>query len=352
MDFLKEYKRAILDFIKDFLHQKKQNFPFINPWQEDFLNKLYHYAQGGKMIRGGLACFSYSLFQEEIKPCIIQGGAALELIQAALLIHDDIMDQDNLRRGEPSFHAQYALKASQLSFNQPQRFGESMGICAGDIGFFLAFDILSNLLEVSPTLNLNILQKISYELSLVGFAQMGDVYFEAFKGEPSLEEIKRLYQYKTARYSFSLPFMLGGLLTQIPQSVLSSLILLGEKMGVLFQITDDELDIFQTTKEIGKNAGSDITKNKKTLLRYWLYQKCNQEEKEYLNKVFGSSSLEEKNLAKVQDMLQKKGILSQLEKEKTHLLNQSKKIIAQLPLNNLKKEGFLDFLQKLAFRKK
>ena len=89
------------------------------------------------------------MFKNEIPDWIIQTASAFELIHSALLIHDDIIDKDQIRRGSQTIFYQYKELGEKDKRQESYHFGESLGICAGDIGFFLAYELLSGLLAES-----------------------------------------------------------------------------------------------------------------------------------------------------------------------------------------------------------
>ena len=107
-----------------------------------------------------------------------------------------------------------------ISDHNAYHLGQSLGICAGDVGFFLAFEILSKL-KIKGRIYREILRLFSQEISYVGLAQMMDVYYGASKGSISEQDILKLYLYKTGRYTFSLPLMTGALLAEQPKRTLS-----------------------------------------------------------------------------------------------------------------------------------
>jgi geranylgeranyl diphosphate synthase type I len=144
-------------------------------------------------------------------------ACALELFHAAFLIHDDIMDGDAVRRGKPSMHAQV---------------GESVALSIGDMAIFCGYDVLSHLGQ-------ELVSYISRELANVTVAQMHDVYP---REEQTRDALLHTYTYKTARYTFSLPLAAGAILAGAPGETIAQLERLGESMGILFQIRDDELD--------------------------------------------------------------------------------------------------------------
>ncbi|MDP3785119.1 MAG: polyprenyl synthetase family protein [bacterium] len=227
--FLRIYKPPIEAFLDEFLKKKEKELSKINPWGRDALRRLRVFVKRGKTLRGALVILSYLLKQKKVSQEAIAAAAALELAHSSLLIHDDIMDEDFWRRGRKTIFAQYAALAPKRK--KARHFGESMGICAGNLGFFLAFEILPERLRPVFT----------KELVVVDVGQMQDVYFVS-GGRISRAEVLRMYRYKTARYTFSLPFLMGGILAGLPLSSLRKLEKFGELCGIVFQLRDDELD--------------------------------------------------------------------------------------------------------------
>lgn len=250
-------KKLIDNYLLKFLEKEKPGLKKVNFWGEDFIEKFKKFVVAGKSIRGILVFLSAEMLgfcnEKEILPI----AAAFEIIQSSLLIHDDIMDRDLKRRGMETLFASYLPQAIKEKFNDCFHFAISMGINAGDIGFFLAFKLLQ-----SKKINALVVD----EIINVSLAQMSDVYWGHKKEMPSLKEIENIYLYKTARYSFSLPLIAGATLAGQPKKILNQLKKLGQFMGIAFQIKND-------IKQTGKSTESDIKENKKTLLRFYNYDK-------------------------------------------------------------------------------
>src|SRR5579863_4180846 len=116
------------------------------PWEADFLARLLRFAAAGKLLRGGLVCFAYEMYSGQKADAQIQKAAlALELTHSALLIHDDIMDGDPVRRGQPSLHWQYRQLGRKQGLGNYDRFGANMAICGGDATCFMAFKLLTDM---------------------------------------------------------------------------------------------------------------------------------------------------------------------------------------------------------------
>ncbi len=278
--------------LREFFARKREELAAINPLGPDAGDRLLEFALQGKMIRACLVPLGFALGPSgasisEAPPAAILAGAAMELFQSGLLVHDDIMDRDLTRRGRATIFQQYAEAASRQNHADPGHVGEALGICAGDVAYFLAFEMLSRI-EAPPGLRVSLLGLCARELTAVGVAQMQDVAWGASPGEVVDEEIVRMYRYKTSRYSFSMPLMAGGMIGGADPDLIARLESIGETIGVLFQIRDDELGLFGDERETGKPVGSDVREGKKTLLYARLMTRATGRERERLARIFGN----------------------------------------------------------------
>ncbi|MBT3272922.1 MAG: hypothetical protein HN368_07200, partial [Spirochaetales bacterium] len=166
-----EWKISIGKVLRDKEKTLRDDFSRVHPLGPDVLSRIIDFAEQGKMIRGGLVCLADGLATGRVSADSFTAGAAIELFQSALLVHDDIMDRDLYRRGNPSVFHQYATDARLSSFRDPDHLGEGLGICAGDIAFFLGFELLTDLGPQSGSF-IKIFSRSARELSYVGIAQM------------------------------------------------------------------------------------------------------------------------------------------------------------------------------------
>jgi geranylgeranyl diphosphate synthase type I len=261
---------------------------------------------------------------------VVQAGAAIEIIQAALLVHDDIIDRDEMRRGRPSLHHEYGLKGRSLGTRDPVHFGEGMGICLADIAFFLAFELLSTL-PAPRSVRSEIVALWSHELCLVGLAQMQDLYLGETGAPVRADDIIRLYLYKTARYSFSVPLLTGAKLARVPRKMEERLDDLGESLGVLFQLKDDDLGLFGSEKELGKPVGSDIRECKQTLLSHILFRRAKPADRKRLERVFGDPRITPAMVDEVKGLVESLGVRRELAARMGRLRRQALERIGELP---------------------
>jgi len=232
------------NFLKNFfLKQKKSNL--IAPMR-------YGMFPGGKKIRSKIIIDIGKIFNLDYKK-LIQVAAAVECIHAYSLIHDDLpcMDNDNLRRGKLSAHKKY---------------GESTAILAGNSLLTIAFEILSDekfKINLSTRIKLiNSISKCSGHSGIAG-GQYLDLNFE--KKSISIKNIESMQIKKTGRL-FSFCCMAPAIMANKLNN-LKKMEKIGEKIGLLFQIVDDLIDLKGTSKKAGKKTKKDMKKGKATLIR-------------------------------------------------------------------------------------
>jgi len=307
MEFFKSQRVAIAAFLDSFLQEKSREFSSVNRWGSDSVERLAPFVMSGKMLRGGLVCLGYLMGRGKMESIAIPAAGAVEFLQTALLIHDDIIDRDTYRRGRPSIFYQYARRGADEGIGDPTHFGECMALCLGDIGFFLAFEIFSNL-KAGRSAKERLIRLWSQELCFVGLAQMQDLYFGVTGQNIKAEDILQLYHFKTARYSFSLPLQTGAVLGGGKTALLAGLERCGHAFGLLFQLKDDELGLYGSEEELGKPVGSDLRECKKTLHYHYLCQKACAEDREKFEEICGSRELSLEMVKEVRDMMAEYGI--------------------------------------------
>lgn len=288
LDYLEKRKAIIADYLTHYIRKECETVFAGQKFGPDVADRLVEFANRGKMIRGGLVFFGAELFGvNDSSPSLVRLAAVMELLQSFLLIHDDIMDRDRLRRGNPSVYAQYDDMGRAEGIDDHLHFGESLGICTGDVAIFIATGLIADS-EVPDEYRRPLLAAVSREIARVGLAQMGDVYHGVSRREVCEEDVVDVYRYKTGRYTFSLPLVCGAILAGAPESERDVLGKVGEGLGIVFQIKDDQIGLFGTEAQIGKTVGSDIASDKKTLYRIFLYNVADADTRTRLDAIFGN----------------------------------------------------------------
>ena len=210
----------------------------------------YMMAIGGKRLRPRLCLTTYNLFKDNIDNNIIMPSLALELFHSFTLMHDDIMDNAELRRGKPSIHAKW---------------GENSAILCGD-----ALSILSlKFLEGYKGPEFRRLVELFTDMSVL--VMEGQQYDMDFEDMPvvTMDDYIRMIGLKTAAL-IACSAKMGAIIGGAGEQVCDALYKFGWELGLAFQITDDYLDTFGDPQIFGKKVGGDIENNKKT----WLLVEC------------------------------------------------------------------------------
>lgn len=340
--FISQQKPLLSHFMNTYIQNRIQEHASV-PFYADTLNRLYTFSTSGKMLRGVFILLIYSFIKDLTKENkSYHAAAAIELIQSALLIHDDIIDNDEVRRGNKTIFAQYNDYAKEQQYSESSIYGRNLGICVGDIALFTAFDLLANCSNDTLIVK-KLSQLFARETHLVAIGEMIDVDMAANSKEPTVEQIQEMYKLKTARYSFSLPFEAGAILAEVPEDVTKKLARLGENTGILFQIHDDWLGLYGTEEQIGKPIGSDIREKKKTIYRSLLYKSLPKEDK---------SKLDTFSIDQVHSLLTQYNIVEQADTYKQCYEKESQDIIETLPFNKEQKELLLELVDLVTSRTK
>lgn len=247
------YKETIQEHEQTLIEDALSSQPL--PEKEKLITTLSDYVGAGKHVRGGLYLKGRSWW-EDLSDKDYRIAACIELLHSAMLIQDDIMDDDEQRRNMPSLHVQFQ------SFHDEHRIHEGMAVCVADL---LIFQAMTTLAETDAGTAV----QAGDDIREVTFAQFrdvthGDPWSEGV--EPTVKDILNLHRNKTGRYTFGLP--LSAALKRSGRSPTPNLLQLCEALGVIYQLRDDELNVFGQSKTTGKSSLSDVWDNKRTILRH------------------------------------------------------------------------------------
>lgn len=324
---------------------KKDTNPIIN----DALDKFKYANSDGKCIRGTLINLGYNLHKKDnyaLKLC-----ASYEAFETSILIHDDIIDNSDLRRGKATIHKVYSKEFEKYNIDNTPT---SLALCIGDIGFYYINEYILNNYKKDK----NIIKLLNYYNNVVINTIKGEIldvylsYIEKNNKNHKLyeDDIMKIYKLKTSIYSIVGPFILGMILSNSKDKEIERFKNLLEPIGISFQIKDDILGIFSDNNTIGKSVVSDIEEFKQTIL--YSYIKINKPE--YLDdllKLYGNKT-NEKDLKKVQEIFITSGALEYAENKMNELFDISKEKINNLKINSDFKNILLGLIIFLRHRKK
>ncbi len=325
-EILDHNKKIVSDYLARIITEKRKEWALTNRWGSDSLDRLLEFMLAGKMVRGSIVLWIADEFSSK-NTGSLPGAAAMELLQAALLIHDDIMDDDDTRRGLPSIHKQYELFGSEHLYRDQQQFGTSMAICLGDLAFFLAFEELSKLQDA------DVISLFSKSISIVGLGQMQDVSW-GFQSEiPDAGDILSMYNHKTSMYTFTLPFLLGASIAHVDKSLSRQFQKLGSILGQLYQLRDDQLGLYSTHGTMGKSIGIDFVTGKKTPYYSLLLKRADDKDLKFIDSLLSKRSLDSHDLSDIHSLLEKYGVSPAIEDMIDELEMQAKHYISGMKLS-------------------
>ena len=268
----------------------------------DLVEKMtkYHLSTGGKRIRALLTLGSSNLCEYNRGGRDINLAACVELIHAATLLHDDVIDNGKVRRGKKTINSIWGNQSSIL------------------VGDYLLSRCFEMMVEDG---NLEILKLLSYTSAEIS---QGEVLQLQHKGEiDMLEEVYlKIISAKTASL-FAAATKVGAILANKESKIKDALEFYGKNLGLTFQIADDTLDYNSELKFFGKKIGNDFYEGKITLPIILLYQKISIDEKKEIKKIFEKKNRNEDDLNKVLKLIKKFNIISECYKKAEYFINLS-----------------------------
>lgn len=311
-------------------YQKDNNFSQHTP-RELYEPIDYILSLGGKQIRPLLALMACQLFSKEVSAAL-PIASAVEIFHNFSLVHDDIMDESPIRRGQPAVH---------------KKFNTNTAILSGDVMLVYAYEHLS---KVSPEL-LPIILPVFNEVAIgVCEGQQMDVNFET-QASVSLPEYTKMIELKTSILLYG-AMKMGALVGGASMEEAELIGEFGRNMGIAFQMQDDWLDTFGAQAKVGKRIGGDIIQNKKTALVIKALELADKGTKQELNQLLSSTPAPEEEAAKIErvtNIFKDLGIPDEMKKI---MAIYKDKAIHNLNLLNVSDEakkplyGFLDMLMK------
>ncbi|MEQ1736373.1 MAG: polyprenyl synthetase family protein [Rhodoglobus sp.] len=222
---------------------------------------------GGKRFRPRMVMTAYESLGGADKEAAAYVGAAFELLHTALIVHDDVIDHDFIRRGSPNISGTYRDRAAAVgaSDRAAEHSGLSAAIIAGDLALFNAYRLIdqSGVDSATRTLLLDVMDDALFA-SAAG--ELIDVDFSLLPDVPPVDDILAMERLKTAVYSFECPLQAGAILAGASAEVVATLGEFGREIGIAYQIVDDLLGVFGAEEETGKTTIGDLREGKRTVL--------------------------------------------------------------------------------------
>jgi octaprenyl-diphosphate synthase len=297
--------RQIFDLLKDDLQKVEEEFCQQTISNVPAITEIGQYLQegGGKRLRPALVLLASKLCGYS-GPAVIRLGAVVELIHTATLVHDDIIDGADTRRGRPSTNS---------------RWGNHMSVLAGDWLYMQAFNVSLaerqfKLLDLLIGLTQVMVEGEMLQLTLLRKRHITeDEYFEL--------------SYRKTACLFSACLRLGAILGRQTEGIEMKLGSYGINLGLAFQLVDDLLDFTSTENKLGKPVGSDLREGKLTLPLIYLLQRCGEDEAAKVSRVLDEGGFQSVSFAEILDLMERHGALRRARDKARDLAEQARSVL-------------------------
>jgi len=328
------FRETIASTLDAFVDEQARTLEPLGPDAARLVEEAHRSVTGGKRFRAAFCYWGFHAVQESTtdEPGLIRAAAALELLHASALVHDDFMDASDTRRGRPATHRAFEAYHRQHGWGgDPEQYGAAAAILLGDL-------LLSWSDEMLRTCGLdhgvvrNAMRFFDTTRSEVIAGQFLDVSVQA-RGESDVDVAMRVLRYKSAKYSIERPLHIGAALAGGGQETLAALTEFGLPLGEAFQLRDDLLGVFGDPQVTGKPAGDDLSEGKRTVLVALALDKASPTDASRLDARLGTE-LTSADVAELRAIIESSGASTQVEKTIGELTNRSLVALDRAPITS------------------
>lgn len=318
--------------LDDHLSVQARRLDDVSPDLGTLMECITELVRGGKRLRPAFCYWGWRGAGAPDGEAIVTAAAALELFQAAALLHDDVMDGSDTRRGRPAAHRRMAnLHRGNGWTGDGEQFGESAAILAGDLCLSWSDEMLSR-----SGLPVDALGRGREVFDLMRTQLMGGQFLDVLEqvlteadGGGTVERARRVIHFKSAKYSIEHPLLIGGALAGAPPELMASYSAFGLPLGEAFQLRDDVLGVFGDPAETGKPAGDDLREGKRTVLVALALEAASPSESAAVRQRLGDPRLDFGGVQALRQILVATGALEQVEQMIADLVAESQAALAR-----------------------
>ena len=340
---------AVAGELTDFLTTRQSLMVAISPDIDPIMGSISNLVTGGKRLRALMCYWGWrGAGGDPAAAEIVTAGSALELFQAAALIHDDIIDRSDTRRGGPSVHRRFSqLHHAQGWALDSERFGQAAAILTGDLCLSFSEEAFTDIGEQAAAGS-----RARLIFNLMRAEVMAGQYLDILEEVAgpvrdragAVTRAQSIIRFKSAKYSTEHPLALGGALAGAPDDLLRGYSAFALPLGEAFQLRDDVLGVFGDPVTTGKPAGDDLREGKRTVLIALALGQASTAESAFIDAKLGSPDLGDADVAEIRRIIEESGALQATEVLITEFGAAAYDALEQLPLDELPKTA----LRKLA----
>ena len=307
--------------IEGFLARQAAVLAEVSPRCAPLADYVADLMGSGKRLRAAFCYWGWRGAGGQDRPEIVTAAAALEFFQAAALIHDDVMDGSDTRRGMPSVHRRFADLHHRSRWDADgELFGVAGAVLAGDLCLVWSDELLTGCGLGPGALSGGRPHFDRMRTELMG-GQYLDILAQVAAGrdgeEPgadAVERARRVIRYKSAKYSVEQPLLLGGGLAGAPEELLATYSGYGLPLGEAFQLRDDVLGVFGDPAVTGKPAGDDLREGKRTVLVAETLRAASPAQARLVERLLGRPGLDGEGITALREVIVETGALDAVEK--------------------------------------
>lgn len=325
LDGLDQAQSALENTIQELFAEQKETYHY-GEWFEPLYFDLAEYVgRKGKRVRPLMFLLSYKAFGGALSldhPSLLRCATALELLHTFILIHDDVIDRSDTRRGLPTYHKLVAQRIQ--AFEGSERIGENVAVVMGDIVFAMALRVLQRA-DFDPVLRARVMERFLGYTTDTGVGEIYDILFGVRDiAQLPAEEIERMYHLKTTRYTFEAPCVMGAILAGASDEKVKGIRRVTDPLGLAFQIQND-LSECKFSDPMQLASCTDLLEGKKTLVVRCAYDRLDEVDRSFLQLCLNSARRTESTLVKLRDLILKSGALDIMKARAVELFAQSEK---------------------------
>lgn len=350
--FVEAVGRRLTEVLDDHLQRAESISPSARPMVES----IARLSAGGKRMRALLCWWGWQgAAGDPDHPGILDAAVALELFQAAALIHDDVVDRSDTRRGAPSVHRAFESLHRRSGWRQdPAHFGVAAAILTGDLCLALSEELFAEAAEsvgTGPAARERF-NTMRFEVMVGQYLDVLDeVEIPSQDPQVALDRARTVLRFKSAHYSTVHPLALGGILAGAEPTLLSAYDAFSLPLGEAFQLQDDLLGVFGDPEVTGKPAGDDLREGKRTELVAHAIDLLSPDEGAELDARLGDPQLSADQVARLQELLEHSGARARVEAAVSDLGGQAVAALSELQVPATVHEGLSDLTQRILSRR-
>ena len=329
---VEDVRLRVNDHLGAFLDAQVAALEFISPDLDPLSHAAGDLLAGGKRLRPAFCYWGWRGAGGANTDAAIHAATALELLQACALVHDDVMDGSDTRRGLPSAHRRFeALHSQHAWLGSSAAFGVGAAILLGDLCLSWADEML--LTSGLPSERLRAGKAVFDEMRSELMAGQYLDLLEQARGGGSVARALTVVQYKSAKYTVERPLELGGVLAGADDALLAAYRAYGLRLGEAFQLRDDVLGVFGDPDVTGKPAGDDLREGKRTVLVAKAFEAASATQADELDAHLGDTHLDSHGVATLREIIIDTGALASVELLITELANEAEAALAEVTLH-------------------